>query len=132
MARRLQGSRGNIVYIVSPGVKMQLSFARVCGDCRFTQRKLDEIIFPEVIFDDVDFESVIDFLNRGNYVAPDGEGVKVEWEADRKQRNKELYVTLTLRAVTLRELLDSICFVTGCSYDIRPDKVVFFSGKRKN
>ena len=123
---------GNVVFVVGPGVPLRNSFSETYGKCRVLNEQLDDIIFPIVNVEGFDIEGMIPFLRE--YISrfsPDGETVVISHTFTGREMEKMPPVTLNLRNVSLRGVLDCICFVTGCSYYIRPDKIVFFS-KRKN
>ena len=48
-----------------------------------------------------------------------------------KKAEDGVYITLELKNVTLRQLLDYICFLTDLTYVVRPDRVVFGAPDKK-
>jgi hypothetical protein len=123
---------GNVVFVVGPRVPLRKSFSETYGKCRVLNEQLDCIIFPAVDWVEADIKAIIHFLREStSRFSPNGKGVLFSHAFAEKQIGHLPGVTLNLRNVSLRELLNSICFVTGWSYCIYPDKIVFFS-KRKN
>ncbi len=121
---------GNVVFVVGPGVPLRNSFSETYGKCRIMNEQLDSIFFPAVMFEKMDVVDVISFLReKTSRFSPDKKEVAVSHAFTGKEMEFLPPVTLDLRFVSLRELLDSICFVTGCAYAIHPDRIVFYFKK---
>ncbi len=136
------------------------------------QKKLDEIVFPMVSFNQTELEAVVLFMRNNKSFDPDKEGVMITFiQPSKKVEKKEeeeaaknttdefgeggeseedsegdddwgsetteeetkksksnadgTLVTLELRHVTLRQLLDYVCFLTDLTYVIRDNRVFF-------
>jgi len=109
----------NMVLVAPAKVKLKnIPPVKTVGDCRNMLKKMDETLFPAVDFVQIEMGAVLHFLRNRN--------TEIQISVIQSENSKEKFLTLELRNVTLRQLLDCICLLTGSRYEVMPGRIRFF------
>jgi hypothetical protein len=92
-----------------------------------TIKKLENIVFPEIKFENADIFTVIRYLNsHGKRNDPDKKGISLTAGFDTKTAYGLTKVTMKYSNISMYEILNKLCNYTGLQYEIEDGAVVIF------
>lgn len=98
-----------------------------------TIKKLENIVFPEIKFENADIFTVIRYLNRyGKRNDPDKKGVSVIAGFDIKIAYGLTKITMKYSNISMYEILNKLCNHTKLQYEIEDSAVIILEEKDKD